>query len=63
MTEMQIARIETDTERARRLLEYVKGELRNMYVGCRMDFTVDLFVYLQPELKELLREKRIQPVE
>lgn len=46
-------------DRAQRLLEFVKGEIRDMFVDARMQFTVDLFNYLEPELKELSKSDRI----
>lgn len=52
-----------ENERATRLLEYVKGELRNMYVGSRMKFTCSLFNYLMPEVQELVRDGDIDPKE
>ncbi len=53
--------VEREKERARRLSEFVKGELRNMYVEARFDFTVDLFNYLLPEIRSLLTSKQIEP--
>jgi len=52
--------IEREHERAQRLLEFVQGELRNMFVGARFKFTIDLFVYLSPEIQQLLKEGRIK---
>jgi hypothetical protein len=54
---------EREQERADRLLTFVKGELANMVVHSRMNFTVDLFNYLTPEIRCLLRDKRIDPPE
>lgn len=49
-------------ERADRLLEYVKGEIRNMRIDARMEFVAKLFDYCTPEVKALLEQRRIEPV-
>lgn len=54
--------IKRERERARRLLEFVKGEIREMHVEARMEFTVELFNYLRPELEELIRCSRINKI-
>jgi hypothetical protein len=53
--------IAREMERKDRLLEFVKGELRNMYVGARLKFTSDLFVYLSPEITELAKTDLAKP--
>lgn len=53
-------RVAQDNDRARRLLEFVKGELREMWVGSRMRFTVEIFTYLTPEIEVLLKEDKIK---
>jgi len=52
-----------EDERMARLLEFVKGEVRNTYVGARLQFTIDLFTYLAPEVRELVRSGRIEGIE
>jgi hypothetical protein len=42
-----------EVERAKRLLEFVKGELREMYVGARFLFAAEVMKYLAPETTEL----------
>ena len=54
--------IERENERAKRLLEFVKGELRAMYVESRFRFTIDVFNYLMPELEELKRKGELPEV-
>ena len=49
-------------ERAARLLEYLKGEVRDMRIDVRMQFVVDLFLYLKPEVEVLVRQGRIEGV-
>lgn len=51
--------ISREFERAGRLREFVKGELRSMYVEARFQFTIDLFNYLKPEIESLLKDKKI----
>ena len=51
--------VEREGERALRLLAFVKDELRNMHVEARFSFTLKLFDYLTPEIKELVRKGSI----
>ena len=55
----QERRIESEMARAARLRDFIKGELGSMYVGARMQFTIDLCTYLEPEIRVLLKEKKI----
>ncbi len=48
---------EQELARASRLLEFIKGELREMWVGARLDFVAGLLVYLKPELDEVRRRQ------
>ena len=52
--------IEMEKERAKRLVAFVKGELLNMYVDARFDFTADLCVYLTPEIELLLERHQLK---
>jgi hypothetical protein len=42
-----------EVERAKRLLEFVKGEVQEMYVGARFLFAAEMMKYLTPEITEL----------
>jgi hypothetical protein len=46
-----------EVERAKRLLEYVKGEVREMYVGARFLFTAEIMKYLAPEITGLQKRQ------
>lgn len=60
MTEEQQRRVDRDKERMARLLTFIKGEVSDVTVHARLQFTIDLFTYLQPELKVLIADKRIE---
>lgn len=49
------ARRQRDMEFQKRLLEFVKGELRELWVEARIQFTIDIMRYLQPEIQEVMR--------
>lgn len=60
MTLKQERDYEKEGERAARLLEFVKAEVRDMNIHVRMDFVIGLFNYLAPELRELIRKGDIE---
>ncbi len=60
MTPEQEKAYEKDFQRASRLLAFVKAEILDMNVHARLGFTTELFNYLTPELKELIRKGAIK---
>ncbi len=47
---------EKERERSRRLFEFVKDEIRNMWVDARFDFTEKILLHLKPEIDEMARK-------
>lgn len=47
-----------EQERSKRLLEFVKGEIRELHVEARFEFAIGLLDYLSPEVNELSRKAK-----